>query len=61
VKLVHVITLENIVDAVVQASLATRDEIQELIRTLYEIAADNEILGSFPRIIQSWAHRPREL
>jgi ubiquinone/menaquinone biosynthesis C-methylase UbiE len=61
VKLVHAMTLENITDAVVQASLATRDELQELIRTLYEIAADNETLASLPRIVQSWARRPREL
>jgi hypothetical protein len=42
---------------VAHAGLATEDEIHEVIRALYEIAADDQTVMSLPRIVQAWGYR----
>jgi ubiquinone/menaquinone biosynthesis C-methylase UbiE len=58
VKLAHAVTLEYVADAIVEASLATRSQVDAIVRELYTIAADHETLTATPRIVQAWAHRP---
>jgi len=58
VKLLHPITLENVADAVVQASLASREEVDGLVPALYDYAAEPGTLAGAPRIVQAWAPRP---
>jgi SAM-dependent methyltransferase len=57
-KLMNPITLENIADALVEAELASRQEIAELVEKLYEIAASPETVAGTPRVIQAWGWRP---
>ena len=56
-KHIHVLTLENIADALVQASLATRADVDQLLEQLQAIAADTTVLAALPRIFQSWGRR----
>jgi SAM-dependent methyltransferase len=58
VKLVEALTMENIAEAVLQEGLATRAEIDEVTRGLYEFAADPETLAGVPRVVQAWGRRP---
>jgi len=57
VKLINPLTMENIVGAVLEDGLTTRDEIDGIIRELYEFAADPATLASLPRIVQAWGRR----
>jgi SAM-dependent methyltransferase len=57
VKVIHLLTLENIADAVVASSLATREEIDRLTAALRTIAADHTTLAAAPRIVQAWGRR----
>lgn len=45
-------TLENITDAVVQAELASREEIAELVEELDHFAASPLTVAGTPRVIQ---------
>ena len=56
-KLLTPITMENIADAVLQEGLATRAEVDETIRGLYDFATDPETLSGAPRIVQAWGRR----
>jgi SAM-dependent methyltransferase len=58
VKLINPLTMENIADAVLQDGLATRGEIDELVRELYEFAADEDALAGTPRVVQAWGRCP---
>jgi SAM-dependent methyltransferase len=58
VKLIAPLTMENIADVVLQENLATREEIDDLVRELYALAADENTLVALPRIVQSWGRRP---
>jgi hypothetical protein len=58
VKLMNPITMENIADRVFQEGLATREEIEEVVRALYEFAADPNTVAGVPRVIQAWGRRP---
>jgi SAM-dependent methyltransferase len=58
VKLINALTMENIADAVVDEKLATREEVVELIKDLYDYAADPETIAGLPRIVQAWGRRP---
>lgn len=60
VKLINPITMENIADAVLAAGLATRAEIDAIVRELYAVAADPSTLAGVPRIVQAWGRRPPE-
>jgi SAM-dependent methyltransferase len=56
-KLVGPITLEAIADSVLNAGLATREELNETVDDLYAFAAADGTLLSIPRIIQVWGRR----
>jgi hypothetical protein len=58
VKQIAAITMENIADAVIQAELATPNEIQHIMHELHGIAADMHTYISLPRIVQAWGYRP---
>jgi SAM-dependent methyltransferase len=57
VKLLNALTMENIADAVVSDSLATRDEVGQLVATLHECANDERTFASVARRIQVWGRR----
>jgi ubiquinone/menaquinone biosynthesis C-methylase UbiE len=58
-KLLTPLTMENIVGAVVADGLASQQEIDEVIRELYEFAAAPDTLAGTPRVIQAWGRRAR--
>jgi ubiquinone/menaquinone biosynthesis C-methylase UbiE len=58
VKLLSPLTMENISDAVMADGLATRAEIDQVVRELYEFAADPNTVGGVPRVVQAWGRRP---
>ena len=58
VKLLNPITMENIADAILQAGLASRQEIDILVQDLYRFAENPRSVAGVPRIIQAWGQRP---
>ncbi len=58
VKLINPLTMENIAEAVLADGLASREEIDALVRALYAFAADPRSVAGLPRIFQVWARRP---
>jgi hypothetical protein len=58
VKLMNAITLENIADAVLKDGLASRNEIDALIKELYRFTENPRTIAGVPRIIQAWGRRP---
>lgn len=58
VKLMNPLTMENIADATVQDGLATREEVDHVVRELYEFAADPKTITGLPRVVQAWGRRP---
>lgn len=58
VKLINPLTMENIADAVLEDGLATRAEIDAIVRELYEFAADPNTVAGVPRVVQAWGRRP---
>jgi SAM-dependent methyltransferase len=57
-KRIHVLTLENIADALIQSSVASRDEVQHLLQELETMAADRTVVAAIPRIVQTWGRVP---
>lgn len=57
-KLLNPLTLEAIAGAVLEDGLATRAEIDDLVRELYAFAANPRTLAGTPRIVQVSARRP---
>ena len=57
VKVINALTMENIGDAVLADELATREEIDEIVRELYEYAADPKTIAGTPRIVQAWGRK----
>jgi SAM-dependent methyltransferase len=57
-KRIHVLTLENIADALIQSSVASREEVEHLLQELETIAADRTVVAAIPRIVQTWGRRP---
>jgi hypothetical protein len=53
-KLLNPLTMENIADTVLADRLATREEIDGIVRELYEFAADTSTLAGMPRVVQAW-------
>ena len=49
-KVINALTMENIAGPVIQDGLATREEIDELVRELYDFAADPTTVAGTPRI-----------
>lgn len=58
VKLMNPLTMENIADATMQDGLATRAEIDHIVRELYEFAEDPKTITGLPRVVQAWGRRP---
>lgn len=58
VKLINPMTMENIADTVLADGLATRAEIDAVVRDMYEFAADPNTVSGVPRIVQVWGRRP---
>ncbi len=54
VKLITPITLEAIADAVLQAEIASPDELAATVDDLYSFADDDATFMSLPRIVQAW-------
>jgi len=59
VKFIDSLTMENIAEAVLQEGLAARDEIDVIVRQLYEFGADPDTVVGLPRVVQSWGRRPK--
>ena len=57
VKLINALTMENIADAVLEDKLASREEIDSIVRDLYDYAANPATIAGTPRIIQSWGQK----
>ncbi len=57
-KLLTPLTMENIAEAVLEDGLATREEIDDVVRELYAFAADPTTVAGTPRIVQAWGRRP---
>jgi hypothetical protein len=58
VKLLTPLTMENIAPAVLADGLASREEIDNVVQELYELARDPETLAGTPPVVQAWARRP---
>ena len=57
-KLMNPLTMENIAAAVLADRLATQDEIDALVRDLYEFAENPDTVAGPPRVIQACGRRP---
>jgi hypothetical protein len=49
--------MENIAGAVLDDGLASQQEIDELVRELYDFAADPSTVAGMPRVVQAWGRR----
>jgi SAM-dependent methyltransferase len=58
VKLINALTLENIVDAVLQDDLASLWEIEALVHELHSFAADPHTVAGLARVVQAWGRWP---
>jgi ubiquinone/menaquinone biosynthesis C-methylase UbiE len=58
VKLLSAVTMEAIADAVLAASLATGEEIEQIVDELHRVGRDETTVMSTPRIVQAWGRRP---
>jgi len=56
-KLLNPLTMENIADAVLQDGLASREEIDAVVRQLYDFAANPRTVAGAPRVVQTWGRR----
>jgi len=57
VKLLNALTMQNIVDAALNDSLASRDELDQLVAALNEAVRDRRTFASVTRTIQIWGRR----
>jgi len=60
VKLISPLTMENIIGPILEDGLAQREEIDTVVRELYEFARNPHTVASTPRIVQVWAGRPKD-
>ena len=51
-KLITPLTMENIGDAAIAEGLTTTEEVNELVKALYDYAQDPATLGGVPRIMR---------
>lgn len=58
VKLINPLTMENIAGAVLQDGLASREEIDVVVRELREFAENPRTVAGLPRVVQAWGRRP---
>jgi hypothetical protein len=49
--------MENIAGAVLQDGLASREEVDALVRALHEFAEDPRTVAGMPRVVQAWGRR----
>ena len=56
--LINALTMENIAPAVLADGLASRQEIDEVVRELYEFATNPNTVAGTPRVVQAWGRRP---
>jgi hypothetical protein len=56
VKVLSPLTMENIVESVLAAGLATKEELDALIDELYAFARTPGSLMSVPRVVQAWGY-----
>ena len=56
-KLINPLTMEAISGPVLEDGLATQDEIDALIKELYDFAANPRTVAGMPRVVQVWATR----
>jgi len=59
VKLISPLTMENIADAVMADALASRTEIDHIVKELYSYARTPGTIGCMPRVVEAWGHRPQ--
>jgi ubiquinone/menaquinone biosynthesis C-methylase UbiE len=57
-KLINPLTMENIAAAVLADGLASQEEIDDVVRDLYEFATNPNTVAGMPRVVQAWARRP---
>ena len=57
-KLLTPLTMENIANALLEEHLATRDEIDDIVGKLYEVASDPNTVVPVPRVVQAWGRNP---
>jgi SAM-dependent methyltransferase len=60
VKLLTPLTMENIKSTLLADRLATPEEIEQIVRELYDYAANPDTVAGVPRIVQAWGRRPVE-
>jgi hypothetical protein len=53
------ITMQNIAGAVLADRLASEQEIDDVVRELYEFAARPDTVAGVPRVVQVWARKER--
>ena len=58
-KLITPLTMENIGEAAIAEGLTTQEEVDELVKALYDFVADPTTLVSVPRIVQTWGRLER--
>lgn len=56
-KLINPLTMENIASAVLEDGLASQDEIDEVVRELYQFADNPSTVAGMPRVVQVWGRR----
>jgi ubiquinone/menaquinone biosynthesis C-methylase UbiE len=59
VKFMTALTMENIADAVLEAGLASAEEVPQVVAELYEFAARPDTLLSSPRFVETWGQQTR--
>jgi hypothetical protein len=56
-KLLNAITMQNIAGAILTDGLASEQEIEDVVRELYEFAANPDTVAGVPRVVQVWGRR----
>lgn len=56
-KLMNPLTMENIAGAVLADGLATKEEVEGIVRELYAFAADPNTVAGMPRVVQAWGRK----
>ena len=57
-KRIHLTTLENVRDPIIEAGLSTAPELDTMAAELDAFAHDPDTIVAFPRIFQAFGHRP---
>jgi hypothetical protein len=57
VKLISPLTMENIADVVIAEGLATKAEVDGIVRELYSFARRPDSIGCMPRCFEVWGRK----